>query len=288
MLGHVRRRHAVAQLHLAPRAADLRALERGDERPGLVAQAPDLRAHRLEHLPHLPMRRPPVVLQARDLVADALEVLRDRIQGALDLLGALPELARRRRAIRRALRRRQLLDLLGHLPQRVGGDRLHLLGELLAVARHERDLLLGRGAQLGELPFVRGLALAGEARGVFRIPARLEGGLQSGSWRSRARFSSSLAARSASVEARAASLARRSRGTSSVAEARRRPVPTEAPALMTAHLAPHILACGTRRYRYLRTDGVAYGLPCSQLSLRGQATSPASIDWTGGSRAAHL
>ena len=92
MLGHVRRRHAVAQLHLAPRAADLRALERGDQRPGLVAQAADLGAHRLEHLPHLPVRRPPVLLQPRDLVADALEVLRDRIQAPLDLLRALPEL----------------------------------------------------------------------------------------------------------------------------------------------------------------------------------------------------
>ena len=152
MLGHVRRRHAVAQLHLTPRPADLRALERGNERPGLVAQAPDLRAHRLEHLPHLPMRRPPVMLQPRDLVADALEVLRDRVQAPLDLLGALPELASGGRAIRFSLRRRQLLDLLGDLPQRVCGDRLHLLGQLLPIARYERDLLLGRGAQLRQLP----------------------------------------------------------------------------------------------------------------------------------------
>jgi len=93
VLGHVRRRHAVAQLHLPPRAADLRALERRDQRARLVAQAPDLRAHRLEHLPHLPLRRPPVVLQPRDLVAYALDVLRDRIQGPLDLLRALAELA---------------------------------------------------------------------------------------------------------------------------------------------------------------------------------------------------
>ena len=147
VLGHVRRRHAVAQLHLAPRAADLRPLERRDERPRLVAQAPDLRAHRLEHLPHLPLRRPPVVLEPHDLVAHALEVLRDRVQGALDLLGALAELARGRRAIGLPLRRRELLDLLGDLPQRVAGDRLHLLGQLLAVARHQGDLLLGRGAQ---------------------------------------------------------------------------------------------------------------------------------------------
>mgnify|MGYP003286374413 CR=1 FL=1 len=34
VLGHVRRRDAVAQLHLAPRPADLRALQRRDQRPG--------------------------------------------------------------------------------------------------------------------------------------------------------------------------------------------------------------------------------------------------------------
>ena len=132
----------------------------------MVAQAADLRAHRLEHLPHLPVRRPPVVLQPRDFFAHALEVLRDRIQAALDLLAALPELAGSSRAIRFSLRRRQLLDLLGDLLQRVGGDRLHLLGQLLPIAGHERDLLLGRGVQLRELPLVRGFALIGNLRGV--------------------------------------------------------------------------------------------------------------------------
>ena len=88
----------------------------------------------------------------------------------LDLLGALAELAGGGRAIRLPLRRRQLLDLLGDLPQRVAGDRLHLLGQLLAIARHQRDLLLGRGAQLRELPLVRGLALARKPRRVLDFP----------------------------------------------------------------------------------------------------------------------
>ena len=63
-----------------------------------------------------------------------------------------------------SLRRRQLLDLLGDLPQRVGGDRLHLLGQLLAIAGHERDLLLGGRAQLGELPLVRRIDRAPQPR----------------------------------------------------------------------------------------------------------------------------
>ena len=135
VLGHVGGLDAVAQLHLTPRAADLRALERRDERAGLVAQAPDLGAHRLEQLPHLALRGPAVVLEPP-------EVLRDRVQGPLDLLGTLGELPRHRRAIRFPLRRRQLLDLLGDLPQRVDGSRLHLLGELRASAGDEGDLLL--------------------------------------------------------------------------------------------------------------------------------------------------
>ena len=171
VLGHVGRRDAVAQLHLSPRTADLRALERRHERPGLVAQAPDLRAHRIEHLPHLPVRRAPVVLQPRHLVADPLEAVRDRVQGPLDLLGALPELAGRDGAIRGAMRLRLPFDLLGDLPQRVGGDRLQLLGQLPAIARHQRELLLGRGAQLREPALVGGLALSGEPSLVLGVAA---------------------------------------------------------------------------------------------------------------------
>ena len=159
VLGHIRGCHAVVQLHLAPRPADLRALERRDQRPGLVAQAADLRAHRLEHLPRMALRRPPVLLQPRDLIVHALEVLHDRIQAPLDLLGALPKLPGGSRAVRCPLRRRKLLDLFGDLMQRVGGDRLHLLGELLTVARDQGDLLLRCGAQVGELPLVGGITL---------------------------------------------------------------------------------------------------------------------------------
>ena len=251
MLGHVRRRHAVAQLHLAPRAADLRALERRDQRPGLVAQAPDLGAHRLEHLPHLPVRRPPVLLQPRDLVAHALEVLRDRVQAPLDLLRALPELAGGGRAIRLPLRRRQLLDLLGDLPQRVGGDRLHLLGELLAIAREQRDLLLRRGPQLRELPL-----------SVLGIACRLlAGGLRSKLAHIRPlRLRVPHRSRCASAEP-----ARKHRAPSAPASSPTRNV-------MTAHRPAR-----SRRDRDLRNGAVACGLPCSLLSLRGEATTRRTV-----------
>ena len=138
VLGHVRRRDAVAQLHLAPRAADLRALEGRDERPGLPAQARELRVRGVEHLPHLTVRHPPVALELIDLAAHAAEVLRDRVEAALDLLRALAELGV-------PLGARHPLHLLGDLPQRVGGDRLHLRGELLRLpARARRP---GRSAQ---------------------------------------------------------------------------------------------------------------------------------------------
>jgi hypothetical protein len=62
------------------------------------------------------------------------------------------------------------------LPQRVGGDRLHLLGQLFSIARHERDLLLGRGAQLRDLPLVRGLALVREPRSMLGFQHRMQTG----------------------------------------------------------------------------------------------------------------
>jgi hypothetical protein len=59
------------------------------------------------------------MLQPRHLVADPLEVGRDRIEGPLDLLCALAELAGRDGAIRSSLRLRLSFRLLGDLPQRV-------------------------------------------------------------------------------------------------------------------------------------------------------------------------
>ena len=174
MLGHVCGRDAVAQLHLAPGATNLRALQRRDQRPGLVAQAADLGAHRLEHLPRLPVRRPPVLLQPRDLVAHTLEALRDRIQAPLDLLRALPKFARRGRAIGLPLRRREFLELFGDLTQGVRGDRLHLFGELFAIARDERDLLLHRGSQIRELPLMGGVTLRGKPGSMLGFARGLE------------------------------------------------------------------------------------------------------------------
>jgi hypothetical protein len=161
--------------------------------------------------------------------------------------------------------------LLGDLPQRVGGDRLHLLGELLPIARHERDLLLGHRAQLGELPLVRGLALAGSPQLEARRTLSLHG--------STCRIDRASQARDEHDRGR--------RGTGEHPENEhgkrhhRSPHSTiwDTPGRLLLHpdnvhadLQATSAENRSRRTRAERQCDIC-GLPCSHLSLRGQATT---------------
>ena len=154
VLGHVRGRHAVAQLHLAPRAADLRALERARRasRSGRAGARPPRSSTRTSAAPARASSagRAP----ARDLVADALEVL--AIGSSARLISSVRFPSSPAAVARSASRCAAASCSTCSETCRSASAEIAFIcsASCSRLPADERDLLVGGGAQVGELPLV--------------------------------------------------------------------------------------------------------------------------------------
>jgi hypothetical protein len=131
---HPRHLNDVAQLDLSPRAARGRALQRGHEVAGLLAQRADAVAELADHLSELALRLAALALEAPDLLLHPAELLLDGLDDALHLLRATRHLARGALLLHAARLGDALGQRLAGLGEHVDRDRRQLLARTRAIA----------------------------------------------------------------------------------------------------------------------------------------------------------
>src|SRR5207302_7793237 len=123
----------VAQLALPPRATCRRALERGYEVAGLLAQGTHAFSEVADHLRELALRLAALALEAPDLSLHPAEFVLHRSDEPLDLLAALGHLAGGTLLLGAALVLQAPRERLAGLREDVYRDRLQLVAHALPV-----------------------------------------------------------------------------------------------------------------------------------------------------------
>jgi hypothetical protein len=144
VLDHAGHLDDVAQLDLAPRAAGRRASQRRAEAPGLLGQTVHAGQQRAQRLAEASVGLAALLLELVDLALHLAELEPDRLDDALDLLGALAELPGRPLLVSQALRGVLAREVLAGFAQDVGRYGLDVAAQLLAVAAHQLNPRVGR------------------------------------------------------------------------------------------------------------------------------------------------